>query len=110
MRQQIRQAHGLQRFSVRSPQIDFRRNTRVQRFLPARYAEAPAVAVFKATKVKLWPWRAEVVTARFGELQKIICNLCANHMRAYVLWPGFAAAVTEEAGHGVKRAGLELAA
>src|ERR1019366_4591805 len=82
----------------------------VQRLLPARGAQAPAVVGLQAGETELGHRRREVVALRLAERQELGGHHHADGVAADILAAGVAAAVAEEAGHWADRAGVELAA
>ena len=68
---------------------------------PSRRAQAPTVAGYEARKPVLGVWRAEVVSAVFGERQKRFGHLCTHDVNTAVLGPGVARAVPGPPRHRV---------
>ncbi len=87
-----------------------RGDTRLEGFLPAQCAEAPLVARLEAGELELGARRDEVVATASGELEELGGHAGTDHVQAAVLPVGVAAAVAEEAGERVERAGLEVGA
>jgi hypothetical protein len=95
---------------VSSPQDHAGRAARLQCFAPAGCTQAPAVAGPQAGKAELGHRRRKIITARFGELEKLLGHDDADRVAADVLSTGVAATVTKEPRLGVHRAIIEPAA
>lgn len=99
----------IERALVGGAQHHARRASRFERLLPARRAQAPAVAGLEAGEAESRQRRRQVVAARFGEFQEFGCRDHAHRMAADILRPGIAAAVAVEPGHRLDRTGFEWA-
>src|SRR5579883_29714 len=86
---------------------DLRRRAGIERLLPARGAEAPAVAGLQPGEAVLREGCAEVVAGLLRERQELRRHDAANRVQAKVLLAGVAAAVAIEPGDRVDRAGSE---
>jgi hypothetical protein len=95
---------------VRSPQNHAGRLARLERFLPARRTQAPAVAGPQAGKAKLWHRRRKIIATGFGKLEELSSHDSADGMTADVFSTRVAAAVSEEPRHGLRRAVFESVA
>jgi len=93
--------HNLERALVRRAQVDARRHTGLVSFLPARGAQAPAVAGLQARETELGSRRREIVAAEARELEKFLRDLDADRVRAQIVVARVAAAVAEESRHRV---------
>ncbi len=82
----------------------------LQRFHPARGAQAPVIAGLQTRKLELRARGGKIIAGRLGEDQKLLGHDGADRMHAGVLRSRLAAAVAVEAGEGVHGAGLKLAA
>jgi hypothetical protein len=88
---------------------DGRRDSRVERLVPALSHDAPAVAGLETREKPLGPGRREVVAARPRELEELLRHHGADDVEAGVA-AGTAVAVAMEARHGIERTRLEVAA
>jgi hypothetical protein len=84
-----------------------RRLAGLECFLPARRAQAPAVAGLEAGKAIFRHRGREIVAARFGEFEKLRRRDDTDGVTADVVDPGVAAAVPVETGQRRQRAGLD---
>src|SRR5689334_10472529 len=84
-----------------------RRLAGCERLLPARRAQAPAVAGFEPRKAELRHRRGQIVAAGFGEFQEGSGHDDTHRVAAEILAPGIAAAVAIKSGHRAERAELE---
>jgi hypothetical protein len=89
---------------------DLRRVAGNEGFLPARRAQAPAVARLQPGKSKFGTRRGQVIAARLREHEELRGHDRAYCVRPAILRSGIAAAVAKEAGQGPGRAGRERAA
>src|SRR5262245_46028382 len=97
----------LERAFVRGAQDHARRLARREGLLPARRAQAPAVAGLEPAEAELRDRRGKIVAGGFGEREKFDGHDGTNRVAADVLLRGIAAAVAEEAGHRLDRADFE---
>src|SRR5258708_8617665 len=97
----------LERALVSGSQHDPRRLPGIERFLPTRRTETPAVAGVEAGKAILRNRRRQIVAARLGEPQKLGRRDHADRVTPDLLPAGVAAAVPEKARHRLDRAALE---
>lgn len=102
---QVFHADDLQRCLIRAFENDRRCDAGLQRLLPAQCAQAPLIARFHPGEVQLGPRRAEIVAALLAERQKRCAHHHADHVAADILRAGLAAAVAEETGQRLERAG-----
>lgn len=79
---------------------------RIEGLAPPASTETPAIAGFEAGESIARGGQIVALVAGVGE--KRGGNLGANHVNAEILGAGFAAAVAQEAGHGIGATGLEL--
>src|ERR1051326_367532 len=84
-----------------------RRLARFEFLLPARRAQAPAVARFETRKAELGHRRGQIVAARFGEFQEGSSHHHAHRVAAEILAPGIAAAIAVKSRRRAERAKLE---
>jgi hypothetical protein len=95
---------------MRRLEDDRRRDPGVERLLPARRDDAPAVARAKAGKEPLRLRGHQVVSRRDRELEELLRHDRTHDVEAEVGAGRVAVAVAEIAGHGIRRARLELPA
>ena len=86
---------------VCSPQDHAGRLVRVERFLPAFRAQAPAVAGPQAGKAELWHGRRKIIAAGLGKLEERSSHDGADGMTTYVFSTRIAASVSEEPRQGL---------
>jgi hypothetical protein len=79
---------------------------RIEGVAPAAGTETPAIAGFEARESIARGGQIVALVAGVGEERG--GNLGANHVNAEILGAGFAAAVAQEAGHGVGATGLKF--
>src|SRR6185437_13622517 len=91
---------------MRCPERHPRRTPRLQRLLPARRAEAPAIPRLEPGKAELAARGRQIVALRAAERQELRCHHRADRVAAEVFRPGIAAAIPKEAGH--RRAGARF--
>jgi hypothetical protein len=82
-------------------QIHRRRAIVIQRAFPPRDAHAPFVAGLQSRKTPLWMRRDQVISIKYGEIQKFLRDLHAYRVLPHVLWPCSAIAVTIKTGHRI---------
>ena len=68
-------------------------------FLPAKEAEAPAVAWFETGELVFGARGGEVISLFFAKGEELFCHDGADGVHSLVLVVGLATAVTEEACH-----------
>jgi hypothetical protein len=107
---QINERAGVEGAFVRSPQNHTGRLARLERLLPARRTQAPAVAGSQAGKAKLWHRRRKVIAAGFGKLEELSGHDGADGMTADVFLTRIAATVSKEPRNGLHRAVFESVA
>src|SRR5690348_9580653 len=95
---------------MRGTQHDARRCASIQRLLPARRAQAPAVTRAKTGEAELRPRCRQIVAGRLAERQELLGHNRAYRMAARVFGTGVAAAVAKETGHWLRRAEVQNAA
>src|SRR5215475_2625024 len=88
-----------ERAFMRGAQDHARRLTGLERFLPTRRAQAPAIARLEAAEAELRHRRGKIVAGGFGEREKFGGHDDANRVAADVLAARVAAAVAKEPGH-----------
>jgi hypothetical protein len=81
---------------MRSPQNHAGRLAGLERFLPARRTQAPAVAGPQAGKAKLRRRRRKIIAVGFGKLEELSSHDGADGMTADVFSTRIAAAVSKE--------------
>src|SRR5690242_7605897 len=89
---------------------DLRGGAGVERLLPARRAQAPAVARLEAGEAVLWHRRGEIVAGGLREGEELGGHDDANRVQAVILAAGVAAGVAIEAGQRLGGAGPQRAA
>src|SRR6185503_4423304 len=77
----------------------------IERLLPARRAQAPAVARLEAGEAVLRHRRREVVAPGFREGEELRRHDDANRVQAHVLAAGVATGIAIEAGQRLSRTG-----
>src|SRR5437660_4670673 len=97
----------VERAFVRSAQHHVGGLARLERFLPTRRAQAPAVARLEAGKAELRHRRRKIIAAGFGKGEEIGGHDDTNRVAADVLARRVAAAVAKEARHWFYRADFE---
>ena len=108
MRLQFFEVHELEGGRMRRLEVDWRRDTSLQRLQPPRHAKAPAVALLQAGKVGM---RCdEVIGARTGESEELLRDSCANRVQARVAWTSAAIAIAVEAGERITTAAAQVSA
>src|SRR5262245_60817988 len=107
---QLVERDDVQGHSMGRLEHDLRGGTGVQRLLPARGAQAPAVAGLEAGEAVLRQRRREVVALRLGEVEELGGHDDANRVKAGILAAGIAAGIAIEAGQRRRRAWLQDAA
>ena len=110
VRLELGERDELERGGVRRLEDDGRSDARLERLLPARRDDAPAVAGPQAGEHPLRLRRDEVVPGRDRELEELLGHHRADDVEAEVRAGRVAVAVTEVARDRVDRARLELAA
>ncbi len=110
VRLEVGERDELERRGVRRLEHDRRRDARLERLLPARGDDAPAVARAEPREQPLRLRRHEVVPADTENSRNSSVIDRADGVEAGVGALGAAVAVAEEAGHRVEGARLELAA
>src|SRR5277367_6379940 len=90
-----------------SAQDHARRTPRLQRFLPSRCAQTPAITGLKSWKAEFRDRRREIIAAGLRILKKSRGHDGAHGVAADVLAAGVAAAVAKETGHRAQRADFE---
>ena len=93
-----------------SPQDYAGRLARLERFLPARRTQAPAIAEPQAGKAEFWHRRRKVIAAGFGKLEELSSHDRADGMTTDVFSTRIAASVSEEPRQGLHRAVFESVA
>ena len=91
---------------MRRLEHDRRRTAGIERFAPARCAEAPAITGLEAGELVEREWCREVVATRFGEGEKLVGQHHTDGMHALVLPARVTAAVAIEARNRIVRACL----
>ena len=109
-RTQFVQRRELQCRDVRRLQVHHRRGPGVVRFLPARHADAPAIARLQAGEAPFGDRRRQVVARLAAEGEKLFRHPTADDVHADVFRAGVAAAVAVEAGARRLAAGLKWGA
>src|SRR5579864_4116119 len=107
---QIRERAIVERAQMRRAQDDARRALGFERLLPARRAEAPAIARDEAGKAISRHRRREIVADRFREGQEFCGRDDADRVAADIIRTGIATAIAIKPGHRMKRAILQHAA
>src|SRR6266404_695202 len=92
---------------MRSAQHHARRTPRLQRFLPARCAQTPAIIGLQSRKAEFRHRRREIIAAGLRELEKTHGHDGAHGVAAVVLAAGVAAAVAKESRHRAQGADFE---
>ena len=95
---------------VRSSQDYAGRLARLERFLPARRTQAPAIAGPQAGKAEFWQRRRQIIAAGFGKLEELSRHDRADGMTTDVFSTRIAASVSEEPRQGLHRAIFESVA
>ena len=95
---------------ARSPQQYPGRLARLERFLPARRTQAPAVAGPQAGKAEFWHRRRKIIAPGFGKLEELSSHDGADGMTTDVFSTRMAASVSEEPRQRLHRAVFELVA
>ena len=80
---------------------------REQGLPPAIDTEAPSVSGIETGETVFGGWSREVVAAGACELEELVSHYSANDVSAEVVLVGLAAAVSEPAGAGRRRAHLQ---
>jgi hypothetical protein len=80
----------------------------IEGIAPTAGTETPAIAGFEAGESVAWGGQIVALVAGVGKKRR--SDLGANHVNTEILGAGFAAAVAQEAGHGIGATGLELGA
>ena len=92
---------------MRAFKIDPRRFPLLMRLKPAPCTKTPAIACLQSRKTELGSFRYQVVSSTKGILQKLIRQAGADRMRAMVLRPRVATAITIKARYRVLSTRLE---
>src|SRR5258708_3185618 len=92
---------------MRAAQDHARRTPRLQRFLPARCAQTPAITGLQSRKAEFRHRRREIIAAGLRELEKTQGHDNAHGVAADVLAAGVAAAVPKESRHRAQGADFE---
>jgi hypothetical protein len=95
---------------VRGPQDHAGRLARLERFLPARRTQTPAVSRSQAGKAELWHRRRKIIAAGFGKLEELSSHDGADGVTTDVFSARIAASVSEEPRQGLHRAVFESVA
>jgi hypothetical protein len=95
---------------VRSPQDYAGRLARLERFLPARRTQAPAVAGPQPGKAEFWHRRRKIVAAGFRKLEELSSHDGADGVATDVFSTRIAAPVSEEPRQRLHRAIFESVA
>src|SRR5258708_21693364 len=90
-----------------SAQDHARRTPGLQRFLPARCAQTPAITGLQSRKAEFRHRRREIIAAGLRELEKTQGHDNAHGVAADVLAAGVAAAVPKESRHRAQGADFE---
>src|SRR6267143_3703492 len=98
----------LQRRSVCRFEIDRRRNSMIEGFLPARHANTPLVARFQARKFPLWARRDEIVSLQHGKIQKLARHSCTNRVKPNVAGASLTKAIAIKSGKRISTTTLQL--
>src|SRR5882724_4959160 len=101
--QQI-ERYDLQRRLMRPGQADLRRLAGIEGFLPARGAQAPAIAGLQAGKAGGWHRGRQIVAGGPGKGEELGVDPGAYGMDAEILGPSLAAAGAIEAGQRLRAA------
>ena len=110
MRLEVGERDELERSGVRGLEHDRRRHPGLERLAPARGDDTPPVARLEAAEEVLRSRRREIVSDRLGEREELVGHHRADRVEAGVATLRAAVAVPEEAGHGIERARLQVAA
>jgi hypothetical protein len=89
-------------------EVDFGRAAVVEGFFPAQNTEAPLIAGLESGEGKFRARSHEIVSLISAELEEFPSHDGADTMKPAVAGPGAAAAIAEEAGHGVGGASSEI--
>lgn len=92
---------------MRAFKIDTRRFTILMRLKPSPSTKTPAIARLQSRETEFGPFRYQVVSPLKGILQKLISQAGADRMRAVVLLPRVATAITIKARYRVLTTRLE---
>src|SRR5579871_388270 len=104
---QIRERTIFERRFVGGAQHDTRGLSRVKRLLPARRAQAPAIAFLQSGKAECGHRRRKIVAARLREGEKRFCHDDADRVAANIFRTRVAAAVAKKSGERRCRAWVE---
>lgn len=102
-----RQVNYIRYFFVSAQHQHLGRATCFVRLFPASGAETPAISTLQAREAKLWRWSYQVIPLRLTELEKFLCYLHANRMRADILRTGFATPASGKASQRGRGANLQ---
>ena len=97
----------LKRTFMRSPQDHARRLPCLQRFLPPRCAQTPAITGLQSRKAEFRDRRREVIAAGLRKLEKSHGHDGAHGVAAGVLPAGVAAAIAKESRHRAQGADFQ---
>src|ERR1017187_3397074 len=86
---------------MRGFKIDRRGSAPLERFLPARDANTPAIARFQSGEAPLGMRCNEVVSIEYGKIQKLASHLNANRVQTGVFGAGATIPVAIESGHRI---------
>jgi hypothetical protein len=89
-------------------EVNRRGNSVVERFLPARHANAPSVSGLQARKFPLRVRRNEIISLQHRKIQKLARHLYTNCMKPDVAGPGLTKAVAVKSGKRISTATLQL--
>ena len=95
---------------MRRFQADLWGHACIEGFLPARHAQAPAVARLQAREIPLGGRSHEVIALSPGEEQKLLSHLNANGMQAHIARSGTAVAIPVKSRHGLSATALKILA
>src|SRR5271155_1827804 len=90
-----------------SAQDHARRTPRLQRFLPSRCAQTPAITGLKSWKAEFRDWRREIIAAGLRILKKSRGHDGTHGVAADVLAAGVATAVAKETDNQAQGADFE---
>src|SRR4051812_23451629 len=99
VRLQIFEVHEFQDGRMRRLEINRRGPAMIERVLPPRNANAPAISWFQPGEAPLRHWGHEIVPIQHGEIEKLLGNFNANRVESKVFGAGPAVAVPVKSSH-----------
>ena len=108
MRLQIFERDELEGGNLTSADHDGRRDSRLERFLPALHAKAPAVTGHEAGEIPLEMRRAEIVSACLGEFEEFVGHLRAHRVESAIVGARSAVAIAKESRGGLPAAAFQF--